>query len=58
MSDWKSYINANGDFELPNFLYKSINELMKQALDIPSVNLWKHMDIIKFENDFLKGLVF
>jgi hypothetical protein len=34
MSDWKSYINANGDFELPNFLYKSINELMKQALDM------------------------
>jgi hypothetical protein len=26
---------------------------MKQALDIPSVNLWKHMDIIKFENDFM-----
>jgi hypothetical protein len=34
MSDWKSYINSNGDFELPNFLYKTINELMKQALDM------------------------
>lgn len=34
MNDWKSYINQNGDFELPNFLYKSLNELMKQALDM------------------------
>ena len=34
MSDWKSYINSNGDFELPNFLYKTINELMKQSLDM------------------------
>jgi hypothetical protein len=25
---------------------------MKDALDLPSVNLWKKMDIIKFENDF------
>jgi hypothetical protein len=25
---------------------------MKDALDIPSVNLWKKMDVIKFENDF------
>jgi hypothetical protein len=34
MNDWKSYINQNGDFELPNFLYKTINDLMKQALDM------------------------
>lgn len=34
MSDWKSFININGDFELPNFLYKTINDLMKQALDM------------------------
>ena len=34
MSDWKSFINVNGDFELPNFLYKTINDLMKQALDM------------------------
>jgi hypothetical protein len=34
MNDWKSYINQNGDFELPNFLYKMINDLMKQALDM------------------------
>lgn len=34
MNDWKSYINQNGDFELPNFLYKTINDLMKHALDM------------------------
>ena len=34
MNDWKNYINVNGDFELPNFLYRTINDLMKQALDM------------------------
>lgn len=34
MNDWKTFINENGDFELPNFLYKTINDLMKQALDM------------------------
>jgi hypothetical protein len=34
MSDWKSFINKNGDFELANFLYKTINNLMKQSLDM------------------------
>jgi len=34
MNDWKSYINQNGDFELPNFLYRTVNDLMKQSLDM------------------------
>jgi hypothetical protein len=34
MSDWKMYLNKNGDFELANFLYKTINNLMKQSLDM------------------------
>lgn len=34
MNDWKNYINSNGDFELPNFLYRTINDLMKHALDM------------------------
>lgn len=34
MNDWRNYINQNGDFELPNFLYKMINDLMKQSLDM------------------------
>jgi len=34
MSDWKMYLNKNGDFELANFLYKKINSLMKQSLDM------------------------
>ena len=34
MSDWKMYLNQNGDFELANFLYKTINNLMKQSLDM------------------------
>jgi predicted Fe-S protein YdhL (DUF1289 family) len=34
MNDWKVFINENGDFELPNFLYKTITDLMKQTLDM------------------------
>jgi hypothetical protein len=34
VNDWKNYININGDFELPNFLYRTINDLMKQSLDM------------------------
>lgn len=34
MSDWKNYIDQNGDFQLANFLYKSINSLMKHSLDM------------------------
>jgi len=34
MEDWKKYIDSNGDFQLANFLYKSINELMKHSLDM------------------------
>lgn len=34
MNDWKKYIDVNGDFQLANFLYKTTNELMKQALDM------------------------
>lgn len=34
MNNWKMYINENGDFELPNFLYKTVMDLMKQSLDM------------------------
>jgi hypothetical protein len=34
MSDWKKFINVNGNFELPNYIYRTINELMKQSLDM------------------------
>lgn len=34
MNDWKVFINENGDFELPNFLYKTVTDLMKQTLDM------------------------
>lgn len=34
MDDWKKYVDANGNFQLANFLYKSINELMKNSLDM------------------------
>ena len=33
-NEWKNYVNTNGDFELPNFLYKTINDIMKQSLDM------------------------
>lgn len=32
--DWRSHVNEKGDFELPSYLYKTINTLMKQALDM------------------------
>lgn len=34
MNGWKNYIDKNGDFQLANFLYKNINELMKHSLDM------------------------
>jgi hypothetical protein len=34
MNDWKNYTDVNGDFQLANFLYRSINELMKNSLDM------------------------
>jgi hypothetical protein len=34
MTNWESFINESGDFELPNFLYRTINDLMKQSLDM------------------------
>lgn len=34
MDDWKKYIDVNGDFQLANFLYRSINDLMKHSLDM------------------------
>lgn len=32
--DWRTYVNEFGDFELPNYLFKINNELMKQSLDL------------------------
>jgi hypothetical protein len=34
MNNWKTFINENDDFELPNFLYRTIMDLMKQSLDM------------------------
>ncbi len=34
MNNWKMFINENDDFELPNFLYRTIMDLMKQSLDM------------------------
>jgi hypothetical protein len=34
MNSWKNYIDKNGDFQLANFLYRNINELMKHSLDM------------------------
>lgn len=31
--DWKNYLTANGDFELPNYLYRVLSDLMKVSLD-------------------------
>lgn len=34
MNDWKKYTDVNGDFQLANFLYRNINDLMKHSLDM------------------------
>lgn len=31
---WKYYVNDAGDFELPTYLFRSINDLMKYTLDL------------------------
>lgn len=31
--NWEKYIDEEGNFELPNYLYHVINDLMKNALD-------------------------
>lgn len=33
-SDWENYITDNGDFELPNYLFRVYMELMKESLDM------------------------
>ena len=49
----RKFLTLNKDWEQYGW---GINEnyfmCMKDALNIPSVNLWKKMDVIKFENDF------
>lgn len=32
--DWRKYVDDNGDFALPTYLYRVINELMKHTLDM------------------------
>lgn len=32
--DWGKYINHDGDFELAEYLFRCLNDLMKQALDM------------------------
>jgi hypothetical protein len=34
MNDWKKFTDVNGDFQLANFLYKGISDLMKHSLDM------------------------
>lgn len=34
MNDWKKFTDIHGDFQLANFLYRSINDLMKHSLDM------------------------
>jgi hypothetical protein len=34
MNDWKNFIDSKGDFQLANFLFRNLNELMKSSLDM------------------------
>ena len=31
---WRNYVTDNGDFELPTFLFRLLNDLMKASLDL------------------------
>lgn len=33
-SNWRDYIDRNGDFELPAYLFRINNDLMKETLDL------------------------
>src|SRR3979409_1035485 len=32
--DWRNYVDDRGDFELAHYIYRGLNDLMKQALDL------------------------
>lgn len=32
--DWRNYVDHNGDFELASYIFRVINDLMKQSLDM------------------------
>lgn len=34
MEEWKKYVDANGNFQLANFIYRTLNDLMKNSLDM------------------------
>lgn len=34
MSKWRNYIDENGNFQLANYMYRTINDLMKNSLDM------------------------
>jgi hypothetical protein len=34
MNQWKNFTDGNGNFQLANYIYRSINDLMKHALDM------------------------
>lgn len=34
MNDWKKFTDVNGNFQLANYIYKIINDLMKNSLDM------------------------
>ena len=34
MDDWKKFTDANGNFQLANYIYKNLNDLMKHSLDM------------------------
>jgi len=34
MDDWKKFTDSNGNFQLANYIYKNLNDLMKHSLDM------------------------
>lgn len=34
MEEWKKYVDSNGNFQLANFIYRTLNDLMKNSLDM------------------------
>lgn len=52
--NWKSYVDENGDFELPNYLYKVNNDLMKESLDMGTLLSTDHKKLRAYKEQIKK----
>lgn len=51
---WRSYVNEQGNFELPAYLYAINNDLMKQALDLGTLLSSDNLKLRAFKEQIKK----